>query len=119
MDNQPYEVVAVVLPEEAADPGSEIPCTVLISIYETDCLVALDSVIQNFVKEEKQESYYRTIPVGSTEDFVEYWLEFSTDATEIADRLRDQLAVVVAPATRARRSTASDGTRLRPDGLAA
>ena len=94
MQTEPYEVVAVVLPEEAVECDSVVPRTVLVRIYENDCLVELEKAVQNFIKVVKPESYYRTIPVGSTEDFVEYWFEFPNDATGIADKLRERLSAI-------------------------
>ncbi len=119
MQNPCYEVVAVVLPEEAAGHGSAVPHTVLVRIYETDYLAELEKVIQYFMRVERPHSYYRTIPVGSSEDFVEYWIEFPHDATQLADRLRDRLCTAYTRSTRARRASAPDSTRHRPGGLAA
>jgi hypothetical protein len=92
MLNEPYEVVAVVVPEEG--PQATLPQTVLVKIFEDDSLPALESTLQEFVAAEKPQSLYRTIPVGSEEDFVEYWIDYPSDATERADRLREQLAEV-------------------------
>ncbi len=119
MPNKAYEVVAVVLPEEAADDDAAIPRTILVKLAENDCLMELDRAIQKFVKTEKPESYYRTIPVGSTEDFVEYWIDFPDDATTFADKLRRQLSATYAGIARTRRVTPEGGIGRRPDGLAA
>ncbi len=119
MHNECYEVVAVVLPEEAADQGATLPHTVLVRLYEEGCLSDLDQVIQNFVKAEHPQSHYHTIPVGSCEDFIEYWIEFPYDATEIAGKLRERLSAVYTRSSQAQPATAPDATRRRPDGLAA
>ncbi len=118
-ESESYEVVSIVLPEEAAGLDPAIPRTILVRIYENECLAELDRAIQNFVKVEKPRSCYRTIPVGSAEDFVEYWIEFPRDATEIADRLRDRLDAAYTRSTRAFRPSAPGGSIRRPDGLAA
>ncbi len=119
MHNESYEVVTIVLPEEAAEHAAAVPRTVLVRLYESDCRSELDRAIQKFIKAENPASHYRTIPVGSTEDFVEYWIEFATDATEFAGRLRRLLSSAVSQGKRARRVSLEGGTGLRPGGLAA
>ncbi len=121
MQNESYEVVAVVLPEEeGTDQDSAIPHTILVRIYEDECRIELDKAIQSFMREEKPESLYRTIPVGSSEDFVEYWIDFPNDATKIADKLRDRLSATASLRTDTPPALSpAGGTGHRPDGRAA
>ncbi len=92
MQNEPFEVAAVVVPEEA--PQVTLPKTVLVRIYEDECSRVLESAVEAFVEVEKPQRLFRTIPVGSTEDFIEYWIEYPCDATEPAERLRERLSQI-------------------------
>ncbi len=92
MQNEPFEVAAVVVPEEV--PQMTLPKTVLVRIYEDEGFPMLESAVQAFVEAEKPERLFRTIPVGSSEDFIEYWIEYPCDATEAAERLRNKLSQI-------------------------
>ncbi len=92
MQNEPYEVVAVVTPEQG--PQTTLPKTVLVRIYEDQCIFELEAAVESFLEVEQPTGLYHTIPVGSAEDFVEYWIDYASDATDLADRLREALSRV-------------------------